>query len=274
MTKCLIDADVISYQCSAVGQHTDQDTGELMIHDFDSVAQYADDLIFHIEEMCMATEPSTLYFTSDERLINVYNRFHSYGDNVPLAHAPNYRIARAVTKPYKGNRVVEKPYHFHNLRAYLISKYDCRIACGIEADDLLAIDLTKNPDAICCSRDKDLKQVPGMHFTWACHNQEQWGPEMVDELGRLWKDDKGKLRGVGAKFFWAQMITGDPVDNIPGVPKAGDAKAYELLANVETEKDCRAVVINLYKEKGLSREYFQEQKALLWIMREEDNGKT
>lgn len=274
MTQCYIDADVIAYQISACGQHIEKD-GSISIHDFDSVVEMADNLIREIEEGCLADEPSILFFTGDEKLVNYSNRLADVRGNERMVFEPNYRHSIAVTRPYKGQRIQEKPYHFNNLRLYLLSEYDCRISRGMEADDLICIELGKNPNAIACSRDKDLRMVPGWHFTWACGKQEQEGPTLVTPLGHIRLNDKGALKGDGAKFFWAQMIMGDTIDNIPGVPKAGPKKAYELLAHLETEDECREAVINLYKEKGLTREYFQEQKALLWIMREEDEvGQT
>lgn len=80
------------------------------------------------------------------------------------------------------------------------------------------------------TRDKDLRQCPGWHFGWELYNQPQFGPYLVDELGWIkLSDDRKKIRGVGYKFFASQMITGDHVDNISGLSKAGPVAAFELI---------------------------------------------
>jgi hypothetical protein len=77
---------------------------------------------------------------------------------------------------------------------------------------------------IICSRDKDVRQCPGWHYSWECGKQPSIGPIMVDELGHLVDKNAGKFNpltgkklplkvfGTGHKFFYYQMLTGDTVD--------------------------------------------------------------
>lgn len=230
-----------------------------------------DERIKDICEAVEATEPPTLYLTGDEKLWRKVSKQRKR-EGLPVEpFKPNFRIAVATSKPYKGNRKSEKPYHFDNVRAYMLGAYNVEVANGIEADDLMSIHQTRSDvgTTIICSRDKDLRITPGWHYGWECGRQPEFGPELVDELGWLTLNSN-KLKGVGKKFFYSQMLTGDTVDNIPGLPKYGPVKAYNLLHGLETEEQCEYAVRCLYKEKiGEDYEdYYNEQHALLWMLRE------
>lgn len=130
---------------------------------------------------------------------------------------------------------------------------------------------------IICSRDKDLKMVPGMHYSWECGRQPSFGPIEVDEIGeiKLVKEGK-KIEGTGIKFFYSQAITGDSVDNIPGLPRGGPNMAFKALEKLYTEEELFKATYALYKEKFAENaiEKLREQLYLLWMIRElDDNGK-
>jgi len=167
----------------------------------------------------------------------------------------------------------------------MLSQYDCIVTDGMEADDLICINLFRDyqdgllgqqyslgSKLICCSRDKDLRMCPGWHYGWQCGKQEQFGPTFVDELGHLEisQGSPKKLRGTGLKFFYAQLITGDTVDNIPGLPKKGPAFAYKLLAECGSEVECFKAVKQAYEEVfgEVWENALREQTDLLWMIRE------
>ena len=140
-----------------------------------------------------------------------------------------YDIAKR--KPYKAQRVENKPFHFDNLTAYLVHMLGARVIEYIEADDALAIDhIASNGTTILCSRDKDLKQVPGWFYSWELGKQGSFGPINIDLPGTLTlSDDHKKLSGTGYSWFLAQCLIGDSADNTPGLPKCGPVQAYQLL---------------------------------------------
>jgi 5'-3' exonuclease len=154
----------------------------------------------------------------------------------------------------------------------------------MEADDLICIDLYhdwfiyKDETTIACTRDKDLRMCPGMHYGWKCGKQEQFGPIFVDELGHLElsQGSPKKLKGTGLKFFYAQLITGDVVDNIPGLPKRGPAFAYKLLSECRSEVECFKAVKQAYEEVfgEVWENALREQTDLLWMIREINNDGT
>lgn len=279
--KCLIDADILSYEIGACGEYKDEITGATVIRDAQFVCDLLDQRIKEIEGECWATEPSTLYLTGDNKLFKHLNKERKRNGLAEVIHLENFRKEEAKTKKYKGNRVQDKPFHYDNLRAYMLGNYDVHVAIGMEADDAIGIELYKSHvagtlDVICCTRDKDLRMVPGMHYGWPCNHQPMYGPTRVSELGEISiSADNKKIRGNGLKFFYSQMITGDNVDNIPGLPKGGPVMAYKALSNCETEEQMFINTAALYQKRLGDdwREYFQEQANLLWIVRElNDNG--
>lgn len=270
--QCLIDGDILLYEVSSQGQYKDVLTGGLIIKDFDSCVQFLEMKLREIEAYTLADEPSVFYISADETLIDMVNRGRDWNNEDLFIYKPNFRNDLAVTKKYKGNRDgAEKPYHFYNLRAYILSQYHCILAIGIEADDLLGSHAGEGK--IICSRDKDLRQVPGVHFTWQCGKQPMSGPDLVSDPGELVVTPDGKkVRGHGLKFFFYQMLVGDATDNIPGCPGIGPVKALKLLNGLDTEESMLEAVSSLYKERvGDSwMEMFNEQAGLLWIARELD----
>lgn len=183
----------------------------------------------------------------------------------------NFREEVAKKKKYKGNRVKPKPFHYHNIKAYLLNSYECIISEGCEADDMLCI--MQRDDTVICSRDKDLRQCPGWHFGWELGKQPQYGPLLVDRLGHLEISSDGKnLKGTGDKFFFAQMLMGDSTDNIPGLPGIGPRKAYNMLTDLKEYPDMENVVKEAYRAfYGDSwKEELEEQAALVYMIREVD----
>lgn len=238
--KALIDADVLRYE---IGACAEGDDGPLP---FSVAAEYLDN---KIDEIMRAAEADscTLYLTD----------------------GGNFRNDIAITKPYKGNRKKDKPYHFANLTAYMNNQYETVSVDGLEADDLMALEQLKHEglqDTVICTRDKDLRMVPGYHYGWECGNQRELFKHFVTYDGKLWLE-KGKIKGNGMAFFYAQCLIGDGVDNIPGCPGIGDKKAWSILEDLEPH-EMEAAVLQTYIDKGYDETLLLEQGRLLWMTRE------
>lgn len=276
--RCLIDADITRYEISSCGEYdeVDETTGELFHHirDFEFVQELFDNRVRGILEDCDSTEPPILFLTGNSTSTRILNRQRKVFGEAQLILDTPLRERIAVSKPYKGTRKEEKPFHFDNLTAYIISSYETRISNGLEADDLMCIEQRKaslqGDDTIICTRDKDLRQSPGWHFGWECGRQPSFGPIQVDNRGWLQLSDDKKLKGVGTKFFFAQMLIGDTVDNIPGCKGVGPVKAYDILKECVSKRDHELAVIEAYKNayKDNYREVLEEQSKLLWMIRE------
>ena len=57
-----------------------------------------------------------------------------------------------------------------------------------------------------------------------------------------------KLTGTGLKWLYAQILTGDVTDNIPGLPRFGGGKAFALLDKCESERELQQAVVDVYKD--------------------------
>lgn len=256
----LIDADILRYECSSVGQDGDE------IRGFDFVRDVFDERVRIIIEGS-GCENYRLFITGDETTHRINERRSRSGQ----PYVPNFRTAFAVGKSYKGTRKQEKPFHWINLTAYILSKEAVRIANGFEADDAIALESTDN--TVICTRDKDLRQVPGWHYGWECGKQPEFGPIYFDSVGSIdlvRGKSSTKIVGGGFKFFCSQLLTGDVVDNIGGAKGVGPVKAYEILKDCATERDAFSAVKDCYQGRfdAQWRELLEEQCMLLYIIRE------
>jgi hypothetical protein len=323
----LIDADILRYEVGSSGQYFKLDeagnkTDELVVKSFDSVAEAFDQKVQEICSLVWATEEPIMFLSMDARtkkrqnkrtakkLKRVKKEYEEALDNTDakevgrllkegfrlqkeMVYKPNFREDIAKKKGYKDNRKKsEKPVHYDNLTEYILGKYECVMAEGLEADDLLSVYQRKamsecnDPTTVICSRDKDLRITPGMHFGWECGKQSQFGPELVSELGRYKLIFRGKtakgepklheIKGTGLTFFCIQLITGDPTDNIPGLPGGGIKMARDVLENNEGYEALLCKIRDLYIKKfGDDWEAeLLEQARLLWMVAElDENGK-
>lgn len=78
-----------------------------------------------------------------------------------------------------------------------------------------------------------------------------------------------KLRGTGLKFFYSQILTGDAVDNYPGLEGCGKQGAFDALNNITTEwglyQTTLALYINKYGEEERAKAALLEQGQLAWM---------
>lgn len=126
----------------------------------------------------------------------------------------NYREAEATIHKYKGNRKAgARPIHFEALRTYLVDQWGAELVNGIEADDAVTIEMYKaeQETTVLCSIDKDLEQVPGLHYNW---KRKEFNIISPIEARRA---------------FWKQVLVGDAVDNIKGLHLCGPAKAKKIM---------------------------------------------
>ena len=165
-----------------------------------------------------------------------------------LTGQDNFRRDLAVTKPYKGQRVSEKPIHYAELFDWAIEKFNCVVSEDMEADDWVVNCHRKYQGcSVLIGMDKDNLQSPGWHYNFV-------------------KNEARFITPWEAQWALAfQMLRGDPGDSIPGLPGIGEAKAAKFL-NESPELPPMQVVYNVYKEKGLLGTYYNEQYQLLYML--------
>ena len=278
----------------------DETTEEIVMKSFDVVSKAFDEKVLEIEAECWATEPSLFFYTNNKQLYKdkekkkakALKRAEKRLDKNPLdvvskevlstcqpsKYVPNFRDKVAKKKVYKGSRKTSRPLHYQNLVEYVLATREVVLAEGCEADDLLAVWQCKAEPltTIICSRDKDLKIVPGMHFGWACGFQPQFGPAQVTKYGEISLNKRRtEVKGTGLKFFYSQILTGDKTDDYPGLPRCGAVKAFDMLEQCNDEAEMFKAVYGAYKSfygEETARDDMNEQANLAWMVQELDEG--
>lgn len=215
-----IDADFLAYMVTAEKTDgTDDKTYEDMQHNAE-VAVRTLQLLAAAEKVHLHLTPST----------------SNKGD----------RFNIAMLKEYQGNRAdKEKPRYLNIMREWLAKRFPGTLHQFCEADDGMAsaqyaaIASGDRHLSIIASKDKDLSMVPGLHVDWDTGEIT----DTVDDFGYVElyerKTASGtvkKLKGFGQKFFWAQMLTGDPADNISGLPKVSGAVLNKIKPTAAVKK--------------------------------------
>lgn len=129
-----------------------------------------------------------------------------------------FRCDIATLQEYKGNRKQnEKPAYYHEMREYFLTQWHVQPVEYYEADDYLATHAWTNPDTtVIASIDKDLLTIPGWHYV---------NKESVAKEDRLFQVTIYQAM----QNFMHQLLTGDRVDNIPGLQGVGDKIAAKIL---------------------------------------------
>jgi DNA polymerase-1 len=182
------------------------------------------------------------------------------------------RYEMAFTQPYQGQRRdVRKPRLYAPLRAWLMSEpaicenTQYSIATHAEADDTIGCgavaDLKAGRTPYILTKDKDLRMIPGVHVNWDTGARVVLAPDVFS----LVHGDKT----YGTAFFWGQMLSGDMVDNIRGIPGIGQNKAAGILKHVGMDSTAFSTVLEQYRQKfgEAATSLFCESAALLWIRR-------
>lgn len=147
-----------------------------------------------------------------------------------------FRNAVAQEKKYKGKRadkvdLYDYPQKWDDMAhayEYIYQNHSTLIFSDLEADDLLSM-LQHPTDTFIFSHDKDLKQVVGFHY------------DMQQQL-LMYTDEK-----EGFELLATQILTGDTVDNIPGLKGFGE-KALEKFREETFHYDDEQLIIATIKK--------------------------
>lgn len=216
----LIDMDLVAFRCAASAENDDLGIA-----------------IYRVEEL----------------LDNILNKVNATEYKAYFSSDTNFR--KTIYPEYKAHRTAEKPKHLADIKQYSIEKLGALISPeGLEADDMLGIAQDKlNNTTTICTLDKDLLQIPGLHFSWEINGSTWNRPDTWTQQTEV----------EGLRLFYEQSIKGDPTDNIKGIPKMGKVKAKAALKECNTEKEMFDTVRELYGND----EEFKMNAGCVWILR-------
>jgi DNA polymerase-1 len=207
--------------------------------------------IFRVEEMI----DKTLHETGADEF------------SIFLSGKNNFRYE--IYPEYKSNRTQPKPRFLKEVKDYLTEKYKAETSDGCEADDLLgiaqcaalrspAIDFVPLDETIICSLDKDLRMIPGMHYSFEISGTSKLGKQWTRPMEIV---EVGEFEGL--KRFYTQILTGDSTDGIKGAAGVGKVGAEKILRDCTTEQEMFEAVSDHFS----SEEELLMTGQCLWIFR-------
>jgi DNA polymerase-1 len=181
----------------------------------------------------------------EQEIENLYTKFETHRAIFFLTSPVNFR--KEVEPSYKGNRIRRKPCGFKKLKEWAKTQFHCVEQEGLEADDLIGIEVTsgKHDNFILCSPDKDMEQFPVR--IWNNRQEFTQSPE------------KAVLKR------WMQALTGDQTDGYAGCPGVGPVKAEKILSKVK-DGNYYEVVRDTFIQSGLTEEECLKQIRLATIL--------
>lgn len=185
----------------------------------------------------------------DELLRKILEGVSSEEFKVYLTASNDRTAFRKLAYPeYKANRKAPRPIHYEALRQHLVDNHGASVSTTIEADDAIGIDSGIYSDSIIVSIDKDLLQLPGMHYNFV---KEEF-------------KEQTKINGL--RFFYKQLLMGDKADNIKGVEGIGEVKAERILNSAEDY--CEEAWFNAVRDTYNNDAEMWMNGECLWILRE------
>lgn len=174
---------------------------------------------------------------------NLQQKFETDDVTLYFTHHMNFR--KKLDCSYKGKRSKRKPVGYRRLLDKCREQFATVTRPNLEADDCMGIDCHLKPDAfILVSPDKDMRQIACRHYNFS----EEF-EVTLEEADR---------------FFFKQILTGDPVDGYKGLPGCGEVNAEKIL---KKEGDTWANIVAAYEAKDLTEDDAIHQARLARILR-------
>ena len=231
----LVDADILIFQHACTNQIV-YDWGDGIESEVLTPEEAVEEMELFIENLKVVTE------TTESPPLFCFSKGRSFRYDV----LPTYKHNRKDR---------ERPILLETLKAHIRRNYRTLEKEGLEADDLLGILGTSYPDRyIIASIDKDLRQIPTWNYNWRTGVMDSFSLEEAN------------------RYFFMQVLTGDPTDGYKGCPGIGPKRAEKILegVNVLDEKEAWRVVVEAYASKGLTEEEALQQARVARILRHTD----
>lgn len=239
----LIDGDIVAYRCAASCERT-----------------------VNGERICEAEEEIAL-FRVEQLMQEIIHSVQAEKYRCFLSPSKNFRYI--VYPEYKANRRdTVDPVHRKACKQYLLDKWNAELFEGYEADDALAWTQTETsydgngfdqyPGSVICSIDKDLKQVPGLHYNF-----------VKGETDEVYETH-------GLSTFYQQVLIGDKTDNLIGLQGIGPKKAAKYLEGCYEEQEMFDTVYDMYQDKhqlavNLMCMWLCREKGVTWAHHQKES---
>lgn len=166
-----------------------------------------------------------------------------------IGRGKSFRNDLATIWEYKGKRDgTLRPLLLNEIEEHLIKKYKAKVITEIEADDACVISCYRT-DKILVGVDKDYQGCPVNLYN---PNYPEWGIQDCRDLGKLWLDDKDKVRGDGRMFMYYQICSEDDIDNYAANSASdvrwGSKSAYKTLIGSSTDREAFQKMSQIYRE--------------------------
>ena len=181
-----------------------------------------------------------------------------------IGEGKSFRHGISTLLEYKGTRSSNLiPIHKEAVKEYMIKYHGAIVVKDLEVDDVVIIRGAENHKNLVVSVDKDSMSCPVYLYNPA---HPEWGIMNCRGLGNLWWDKSGKtkkLRGIGRKWLYTQILVGDSVDNIK--PNAasdmqfGEVGAFDVLNECKTDLECFHAIKSVYQQM-----YPEPKKVYSW----------
>jgi 5'-3' exonuclease len=187
-------------------------------------------------------------FKFNEQLMLVLNtlweKYEVASDNYVLFFDGGGNFRKFISLSYKGSRVDRKrPPLIDELKKHMAEQHPSVVAYGYESDDAIASYAKRLTDwgskFVVCGIDKDLLQIPAIHFDYYYSRMEL----------------KSVSREDAEYNFWLQVLMGDKTDDVGGIKGVGPKTAEKLLKG-KNGYSMKVAVVRAYKNKycGKGRE--------------------
>lgn len=244
MIQVFLDGDWILYAAGFAGQKTEMIVPALSNKTYKNITEVSHEDGYQAGMPVYSRtllDPPEFFFHSAKRMIESQMEKITQKYDEDDAHLTvfvdgngNFRSRLATIKPYKGTRSsASKPLMFGDIRQYLLDVWKAEVVFDQETDDALAIRQTecnaKGIKSVIVAVDKDMLQVPGIHL-----NPNKGFTHVTPE--------------VGLARQYLQCVMGDPVDNIGGVYRIGEAKAKKIITPSMSEAQMWEATLKAYAD--------------------------
>lgn len=289
----VIDGDEIAYKCAAENEERGvkvTNTSNEASANFKNKTEFkklvhsleVPDDLFTIEDTQVGGSKINAQGTLKRMITNLCKAVDAGAYEIYIGGKDNFRDSLPLPRKYKGDREgTVRPILLKDMKDYLVRFHKAVEIEGREADDQLTTRMydgyKSNKKIVAATQDKDAKQTSG----WL-YDPNSKKIQFIDGFGELEIVELSKktVKGAGRKFLYFQMVFGDSADcydprdlakTVTGKkPSFGEITAYNLMKDLNTDKECLEAVTGLYKgwfgeDKFSYTDWKETEHTITWV---------